>query len=223
VVVASFSSQQGFWSRLSASPQDYTKLKGLQSSIANGKGQFLPGVSTGIAVDADGFHHVIWTTPDAGLLYTDDTQGQPPAYSSPTAITKDAVVGGAIAVGPDGTIWVSYYDGTDVDVASSPDGKKWSTEKVATVSSCSSCLPVRTSIAAGPSGPVVAFSDGGSASAKVATQSSGGWQVTDAGSGGFGISLAAGSDGTSYVASYGADGSVSLASGSPVSGLTAAK
>src|SRR5207245_1303942 len=31
VVVATFSSQQGYWSRRSASPQDYTNLKGLQS------------------------------------------------------------------------------------------------------------------------------------------------------------------------------------------------
>jgi plastocyanin len=226
VVVATFPSQQGYWSRLSASPQDYTNLKGLQSSIANHAGQFLPGVSTGIAVDGQGFHHVIWSTPDAGLLYTDDTQGNPPTYAAPAQITKDGVVGGAIAAAPDGTLWVSYYDGSDVDVASSPDGKTWTIQTVATAGNCSSCLPVRTAIAIGQSGPVVAYSDGG-LTARVAVQAStlpspssgasGGWTVSDVDrvGNGFGISLAVVSDGTMYLAYYDSSGRVHLAYGRP--------
>jgi hypothetical protein len=222
VVVATYSSTQGFWSRTSASPQDYTKLKGVQSSIADGSGRFLPGVSTGVAVDGDGFHHVIWSTPGAGLLYSDDTQGNPPAYGTPAAITKDGVVGGAIAVASDGTLWVSYYDGSDVDVASSADGKEWTTQTVASVSNCASCLPVRTAVAVGSSGPVVAFSDGGT-TAKVAVAGSAtssaqvGWSVTDVdrADAGFGISMAIGSDGTTYLAYYDSSGRVHLATGNP--------
>ncbi len=229
VVVATFSASQGFWSRTSASPQDYVKLKGLQSSIANSKGEFLPGVNTGIAVDADGFHHVIWSTPDAGLLYADDTQGNPPAYGTPSPITKDAVAGAAIAVAADGGLWVSYYDGTSVNVASSADGKSWSVQQVASVQNCSSCPPVRTAIAAGSSGPIVAFTDGNDAKVAAVAAAPTGFgpnaTVTDvgAGTGGFGISLAVDKNGTAYVAYYGADGSVSLASGSPGSSFTASK
>src|SRR5438132_688615 len=72
VAVASYSAQDGLWSRQSASAQDYTKAKGTDATIATKGGKFLPGVNTAIAVDGQGKEHVVWATP-SGLFYTDNT------------------------------------------------------------------------------------------------------------------------------------------------------
>jgi plastocyanin len=220
VVVASFDSSKGFWTRTSASPQDYAKAEGTEASIADKDGKFLPGVNAAIAVDGAGKQHVIWATP-SGLFYTDDVASA--AFADPDPVTKTAAVGGSIAVDKAGTPWIAYYEGDNVMIATKANGA-WATQSVSLVTSCASCPPVRTAIAivADTGAITVAFTDGGSATPSVATaqEPSGGglpsgWSVDrfGAGTGGFGISLALAKDGSPSVAYAGADGRVYLAMG----------
>jgi plastocyanin len=212
VIVATYSAQDGLWTRTSASPQDYQKAKGTESSIADKDGKFLPGVNTGIAVDGQGKDHVVWATP-TGLFYTDNTASA--AFADPEAVTKVAATGASIAVDKNGTPWVAYYDGSAVTVATRANGT-WVSEVLAQAPPCAGCPPVRTAIqlAAG-NAPVVAYESGGSAIVQVA--GSGAVPVgppVTVGQGGFGVSLAINKDGIGYVASYGQDGGVNLAASS---------
>jgi hypothetical protein len=216
VIVASLSAQQGYWVRTSASGQDYSKAKGTDATIADKDGKFLPGVSTAVAVDAQGKAHVVWATP-SGLSYTDDTASA--AFADPEQVTKDAALGASIAVDPSGTPWIAYYDGSAVTLATKANGQ-WVTQLLSQVSSCPSCPPVRTAIQLAGSTPVVAFTDFGQA--RVATVQ--GSTVTTAaiGTGGFGISLALGKDGVGYAAYYTKEGAVNLATSSGPAGSATA-
>ncbi len=220
VVVASFNTSKGYWTRTSASPQDYAKAEGTEASIAMKDGKFLPGVNAGMAVDAAGKQHVIWATP-TGMFYTDNVASA--AFADPDAVTKTAATGASIAVDKSGTPWIAYYQGGNVMIATKANGA-WATQPVSTVTSCTACPPVRTAIAVSPdTGAItVAFTDGGSGTPVVATaqESSGGappssWTVDrfGAGTGGFGISIALAKDGTPSVAYSGSDGRVYLATG----------
>ncbi len=208
VVVATFAAQQGFWTRSSASGQDYSKAQGNDETIATSDGKYLPGVNTGVAVDGQGKTHVIWATP-SGLFYTDDTQGG--AYADPVPVTKDAARGGSIAVDEAGQPWVAYYDGDTVTLATKGKANgDWTTQVIAQAVSCSSCPPERTAIQlADGTTPVVAYTDGSTA----VVQAIKGKALLESslGTGGFGISLALGKDGTGYAAYYTKDGSVNLA------------
>ena len=208
VMVATYSSQQGFWSRASASGQDYSKAKGTDTSIANKDGKYLPGVNTGVAVDAQGKTHVIWATP-TGLFYTDDTASA--AYADPEQVTKDAVSGGSVAVDDAGTPWIAYYDAGAVTLATKTNGA-WVTQVVAQTTSCASCPPVRTAVQVAGTTPIVAYTDGSQA----IVQSVSGKALirSTIGQGGFGISLVIGTDGVGYVAYYTQDGSVNVAGSS---------
>jgi plastocyanin len=209
VVVATFLSDKGYWSRTSASTQDYTKGVGTDTSIADKDGKYVPGVNTAIAVDGQGKAHVIWATP-SGVFYTDDAQGG--AYADPEQVTKDAATGGSIVVDDAGTPWIAYYDGGAVTIATKANGA-WTTQTIAQTTSCSSCPPERTSIRlADGSTPIVAYTDG--TSAIVRSVKGKALMKSTLGPGGFGISLALGKDGTGYAAYYTKDGSVNLAASS---------
>jgi plastocyanin len=220
VVVASYDASKGFWTRTSASPQDYAKAEGTEASIAMKDGKFLPGVNAAMAVDAADKQHVIWATP-TGLFYTDNVAST--AFADPDAVTKTAVSGGSIAVDKSGTPWIAYYQGDNVMVATKANGA-WATQSVSIVTSCTSCPPVRTAIAISPDtgAMTLAFTDGGGGTPSVATaqEPSGGglpssWSVErfGAGTGGFGISIALAKDGTPSVAYAGSDGRVYLVPG----------
>ena len=229
VVVASLDSSKGFWTRVSASPQDYAKAEGTETSIADKEGKFLPGVNAALAVDAAGKQHVIWATP-SGLFYTDNVASA--AFADPDTVTKTAATGGSIAVDKSGTPWIAYYQGDNVMIATKANGA-WATQSVSLVTSCTDCPPARTAIAVSPDTGAItlAFTDGGSATPSVAAaqapSSSGGlpsgWSVDrfGAGTGGFGISIALAKDGTPSVAYAGADGKVYLATGFAGSGSSA--
>jgi plastocyanin len=220
VVVASFDASKGFWTRTSASPQDYAKAEGTEASIADKDGKFLPGVNAALAVDAAGKQHVIWATP-SGLFYTDNVASA--AFADPDTVTKTGAAGGSIAVDKSGTPWIAYYQGDNVMVATKANGS-WATQSVSLVTSCDACPPVRTAIAVSPDTGAItlAFTDGGSATPSVATAQApsngglpSGWSVDrfGTGTGGFGISVALAKDGTPSVAYAGPDGKVYLATG----------
>ena len=155
-----------------------------------------------------GKDHVIWSTP-SGLFYSDNTGG---SFSAPEQVSKSPTVGGAIAVGADGSVWVSYYQGLAVKAASR-SGTAWKVENVATISGAPGTVAVRTAIGVGANGPVVAYGDGGTT--VVATRSGGVWTTANVtGQGGYGVSLALGKDGTPVVAYYDGTGNVIVASGS---------
>ncbi len=220
VVVASFDSSKGFWTRTSASPQDYAKAQGKEATIADKDGKFLPGVNQAMAVDGQGKQHVVWATP-SGLFYTNDVAGS--AFSDPEQVTKSPVTGASIAVDKAGAAYVAYYDGDNVMLATKATGS-WASQSVSLVTSCASCPPVRTAIAVDQSSGAitVAFVDGGSATPSVATAQApasgsapSSWSVTrfGSGTGGFGISVALSKDGSPTVAYVGSDGRAYLATG----------
>jgi plastocyanin len=171
-----------------------------------------PTDEVAIAIDSGGTEHAAFTLKGA-LHYATATSGGP--FGKPKTIATGKFGGLSIAADSGGTPWVSYYRGSEVDVATL-SGKTWTIQKVASGVTTSS-LPERTSIQAGAAGPVVAFTDG--RAPMLATQKGGGWTVqTLAGTGGFGISLALDSKGNPNVAYYTASGDVQeiAGGGSPV-------
>ena len=214
VMVATFSAQQGYWSRASASGQDYGKGQGTDTSIAGPDGKVLPGVNTAVAVDGQGKAHVVWATP-SGLFYTDDSTSA--AFADPEQVTDDASRGSSPWTRP--AYRGRLYDGDAVTLATKA-GDAWATQLLAQATPCPSCLPVRTAVQLAGTVPVVAYTNFGQAKVAVVNGST----ITSGpiGTGGFGISLALGKDGVGYAAYYTKDGGVNIASSSgPVTGATA--
>src|SRR5204863_3266764 len=128
---------------------------GLNPEVADSKGHAVPSVTTSLAVDSKGSHYVVWSTP-SGLFYDDDATG---TFGQPTQITKGQAFGGSIAVGADGTPWVSFYSGTTVK-AGSRTGGSWSLGDVKGVGGSPGLPSVVTAIGVGSDGKaVVAFGD----------------------------------------------------------------
>jgi Cupredoxin-like domain len=154
-----------------------------------------------LAIDPSGTEHAAFTLNGALQYATADAGGE---FGEPKRIATGKFTGLSIAADSSGTPWVSYYRGSNVEVATQ-NGKSWSVQRVGTAD-LSRDLPERTSIQAGKQGAVVAFTDGHAP--VIATQAGGGWATrTLAGTGGFGISLAL--DGaTPHVAYYAETGEV---------------
>jgi plastocyanin len=222
VVMATFLPDQGYWSRRSVTPQDYTKAKGLAQGIAFSDGTPQPGVNTAVAVDKDGHHHVAWATP-LGVFYSSDVPGEtalpdaPPVFSDPQQVAPGPATGVSIALDSAGNPSLAFYAGNQV-MEATLQGKDWTADVMATVGPCTDCPPVRTAIQVGGGvGPVVAYTDPAHGDPVVTSRTeplpnsfSGPFvsSTVQAGTGGFGISLALGKDGSAHVAYYGKDGKV---------------
>jgi len=175
---------------------------GKATAIANKDGQAIPGVNDAMTLDAAGKHHIVWATP-SGLFYTDDSNG---TYGSPTKISSAQTFGASIAVAPDGTSWIAYYEGSTVKVASG-SGSTFTEEQVATTSGAPGATAGVTAIGAGSSGPQVAYGDNGTT--VVASKVGNAWTPTPiTGPGGYGLSMALDKSGNPNLAYYDQSGNV---------------
>jgi plastocyanin len=210
VMLASLS-DKGLWSRTSVTPQltapeqgdTAAKLLGSATEIANDKGQPLSGVGTDLALDGNGKHHVVWSTP-TGVFYATDAGG---SFSKDT-VTKDPAVGASVAVAGDGTPSVSYITAKGIQVSTKAGGA-WKAEEVSAFSAnLEDAVGLGTVIRLATDGkPIVAFGDG--TKTKLARGAGGGWSVeTVPGSGGLFVSLALDKSGNPHVAFYDPNGGV---------------
>lgn len=158
--------------------------------------------ATGITVDGQGVHHVVWNQRPLGLAYANDQEGQ---FGEPDPVVLGPVSGASIAVGESGAPWIAWYQGSSVRTASGSPGA-WIVETVATVGRGDAGLPARTSIGVGGDGqPVVAFTDPGTDTPMVGRrESSGDWSTEEIedGGGGYAISLDLDAEGNPHVAYY---------------------
>ena len=171
------------------------------------------GDDVALALDSQGNGHVAFT--EKGVLKYATQSGT--TYGTAQKIATGSVKGLSIAVDSKGTPWVSWISGTRVQVATK-QGKGWKVQAIGTAPSSGS-MPARTSINAGPSGPVVAYTGKGP---MLATTKGRGWSTRsiDPGGGGFGLSLALDASGRPTVAYYTSSGDVRLARPSGRSGRT---
>ena len=191
---------KGLWNRTAA----------VQSSDqANGpKVKIDRSDQTAIAVDANGVEHVAWTQTD-GLYYSSDAGGTFP--DQPTKISGGSPAGPAIAVDTKGVPSVSFYSGASLEFASL-QGTKWSTQKVASVRPCGSCPPSRTALDLSSGSPVIAYTDAGARTPRLATLAGKTWSTQPVGrDGGFSISMAVDRQGNPHVAYFTTDGTAVVA------------
>jgi hypothetical protein len=159
VVIAS--QADGIWSRSNVTPNATGGGKGTATEIAD-KGGHYDGQSTvAMAADPDGFHHVVWSTPN-GLYYAKDEKVQLKgdetalAFSGPaTQIVKTPVSGASIATSDDDTPWIAFIAGGTVKVAT-PSGSTWSVQDVGQAAGTASPAN-RTAIQVVSGNPIVAY------------------------------------------------------------------
>jgi plastocyanin len=195
---------KGIWSRSPIPPQrGVGPAAGLDPEIANGDGQALPGITTALAIDGQGKHHVAWGTPK-GLFYSTDAGG---SFSAPDKVTGSPSYGVSIAVAEDGTIWISWYGGGSLNVAHGK-ASAWTVDQAAAVAGPATDPATASALRLTKSGsPVVAFDAVGKT--VVASRPGTTWQTADVpGDGGYGVSLALDKDGNPHVAYYDAGGGI---------------
>ncbi|HEY3210806.1 MAG TPA: cupredoxin domain-containing protein [Actinomycetota bacterium] len=196
---------KGIWNRVSVTPQQNNPAQGDAPELANKQGQAVQGAETDVAVDAQGKHHMVWSTPNGGLFYADDTAGN---FGEAEKITGSPAFGASIAVGSDGKPWVSFYAGGSLRAAQRTAPGRWKTEEVRNNAGPASASATVSAIRVASSGePLVAFGDHGKT--VVGTHSGGAWQTEQIpGGGGYGVSLALDKNGTPRVAFYDIEGNV---------------
>ncbi|TMK86233.1 MAG: hypothetical protein E6G44_04250 [Actinobacteria bacterium] len=194
---------KGIWTRTSVTPQKTGPASGTATEVADKDGHAIPGVTTSLALDGQGKHHVVWATP-SGLFYSTDAGG---SFGTPDKITGSASFGGSVAVAQDGTIWVSFYSVGSLKVAHGTGGK-WTVDDVQKNAGPAATPATVTAIRVKSNGdPVVAYGDHGVT--KVATRSGGAWKTETApGQGGYGVSLALDKSGNPTVTYYDSSGAV---------------
>jgi hypothetical protein len=194
---------EGVWQRISVTPQKTSPAEGDAPEIANRENQAGPAVHTGLAVDEQGRHHLVWSTP-RGLFYATDSGG---SFTEAERVVDGETVGASIALGGGGVPWVSFYSGNTVRAATR-SGASWSTQDVGPGSGPENPWTRTTAVRVGGNGqPVVAFGHNGQT--VVATRSGGGWQTEQVpGGGGVGVSLAVDNDNNPHVAYYDSRGGV---------------
>jgi plastocyanin len=199
---------EGVWNRASVTPQINNPAQGDAPELANDEGQAIPGTTTGIAVDAQDKHHLVWSTSKGGLFYADDTAGN---FGEAEEITKSPAYGASIALSQSGSPWISFYAGGTVRVAQRTAPGNWTTEDVQRNAGPAAAPATVTAIRVTPSGdPVVAYGDQGRT--LVARRSGGTWTTEQVpGDGGYGVSLALDKNGNPSVAFYDTAGNVHVA------------
>jgi plastocyanin len=202
VVLASLS--KGIWNRLPIPPQRAVgEAVGLAPEIANADGQAIPGVSAALAIDGQGKHHVAWATPK-GLFYSTDAGG---AFTDPDKVTASASYGVSIAAATDGTAWISWYGGGNLNVAHGSAGA-WTVDAAAPNAGPATDPAITSALRLTDSGsPVVAF--GSQGKTVVASRSGITWRTSEVtGDGGYGVSMALDKDGNPHAAYYDVEGGV---------------
>jgi plastocyanin len=119
---------------------------------------------TAIALDADGVHHVAWTTP-TGVLYSSNAEGE--FAEEPEVVAEGGAVGLSMAVDPDGVPMIALQTSEDaaegpaslVRLATSDGEGAWTVETVAEASAPED--PPGTAVLPTADGPVVAFGSDG--------------------------------------------------------------
>jgi plastocyanin len=165
--------------------------------VAEDQGDLTADDSTAIAVDAEGTHHIAWTS-GGSLFYTDDTSGE----AEPQSVA-DVAAAPAIAAGDDGTPWIAYWElqteaegPTALLRLATLDGDEWIVE---TVAEGEPVDPTTIGLGVGPDGPIVAYGSAGET--QVATQQGNRWvsETVDPESGG-GVSMDLDADGNPHLA-----------------------
>ncbi|MBI2237052.1 MAG: hypothetical protein HYU54_00790, partial [Actinobacteria bacterium] len=172
-------------------PAEVAEVEGLGPATVTG---------TGMAVDAEGKLHVVWST-SAGLWYATNASGAFQAtqvLGGLEAQLPGQVAGPSVAVDSSGMPWVSTYVGDEV-FAGSQMGDRWEVRSIAAAQACPTC---RTAIGVDGDGvPVVAFHAGGQP--WVASPSGKRWEAQPIGdAGGQGLALATDQDGNPHVSYY---------------------
>ncbi len=197
------SQTDGIWTRRNVTPNASGGGKGTATEIADKDGLYDGQATVAMAVDPNGFHHVVWSTP-SGLYYAQDSkiqlQGNQTTLAfngAPTQIVKTAASGASIAVSDDGTPWVAFIADGKVEVASL-SGSTWTVQDVDQAAGTPSPAN-RTAITVVSGNPIVAYP--GASGVTVATRPStaptpgavttGGWSTSTvpSSSGALGLSM----------------------------------
>jgi plastocyanin len=203
--VVSATLSKGIWKRTSVTPQKTNPAEGDAPYLADDQGQAVPGTQTGIAVDAQDKHHIVWSSPKGGVYYSDDVAG---SFEEAEKITGSPAFGASIALGSAGTPWVSFYSGGILKVALRDAPGKWTIDEVQRNAGPASDPATVTAVRVTSNGdPIVAYGDHGST--VVARRSGDTWNTQQvSGNGGYGVSLALDKDGNPHVAYYDGGGAV---------------
>jgi plastocyanin len=206
VIFAAFA--KGAWTRTSVTPQKTSPAQGDAPQLANDQGQAIPGTRTGIAVDAQDKHHIVWSTPKGGVFYADDTAG---GFGKSEKVAGGPGYGASIAVAADGKAWVGFYSGGTFRVAQRIAPDKWKADQIQGNAGPATAPATISAIRVTSGGePVVAFGDHGRT--VVARRSGNTWKTEQVpGPGGYGVSLALDKDGNPSVAYYEVSGKVHAA------------
>jgi plastocyanin len=205
VMVAAQSEE--IWELTSVTPQPAVgeDAVGSANEIANEDGQAMQGVTTSLAIDAQGARHVVWSTPD-GLFHTTDA-GE--GFSEAQRIASSPAFGGSIAAGEGGP-FVSFYSGGSLQFAER-SGQDWQVQEILPNAGPAADPATVTAIGVGPDGPVVAFGDDGQTMVARPAQTDGAvvaWTTETVGEGGYGISMDVDADGNPHLAYYDTQGNV---------------
>jgi plastocyanin len=193
------------WSRTSVTPQPAPgeEAVGTANEIANADGQAVPGVTTSLAVDGQGAHHVVWSTP-TGLFYSSDAGG---SFAESEQIAPGPAFGGSITAG-EGGMFVSFYTGAGLQVAER-SGSDWVVQEVQAADHGMLMEPAMvTAMGTGPAGQIVAFGNGASTVVSRRAATGEPWTTDTVGPGGFGISMDVDGDGNPHLAYYDREGNV---------------
>ena len=164
---------------------------------------------TAIAVDADGVHHVVWSTPDA-VLYSSNAEGE--FAEEPEDIAPGDVTGLSVAVDARGTPIIAFQTALDsfegpaslIRIVT-PSATDWKLQTVAEASAPED--PAGTAVLVTSDGPVVAFGSDGQT--VVASRQGDRWvsETVDP-DGGVGVAGAVDADGNPHLAYLTAGGDV---------------
>lgn len=188
------------WTHVSVTKQESAPAQGVAEGLSFKDGTPGPTVRTAVVVDDKGKYQVAWSTA-AGVFYNTDASG---SFGDPQKVADGGSTGASIAVGADGSPWISFYQGSTVRAAHLSGGS-WAIEDVAT--GAATTAVVSAVGVAGDGEPMVAYGDGGAT--RLARRAGGSWTSEPVpGQGGYGVSMAVDGSGSPHLAYYDTAGNV---------------